>query len=441
MKRTIAFALALFVALSLAACAPAAQEPHTETDEKPVDNSAVELMNMVHYPEAIGFDDYDAQRSVRAQNELDERFIAAMQAFAFDTAVPVLGTTEGNANFSPVSLYLALSLGATGAKSETQKEMLSLLGVDDETTLREQCARLYRLLYTDNEIGKLKIANSLWLDGEIQGRAVNFKDEFCRGAADDFYASIFMADFSDEEAGRAMAKWVSDNTNGTLSPDFPPDPDKLMSILNTVYFYDEWIDAFHKDNTKPAVFHAAAGDVEADFMNRMTSGSFNRGESFTRAALGMKNRSRMVFILPDEGVSVYDLLANDTSVEMLFHGGTEEYGEITWSIPKFSYGCKYELADALRALGMATAFEPDAADFTGITDSPAWLSNVTQQTHIAIDERGVEASAYTELGYAGAGMPQGRADMILDRPFLFGIIDNTGAPLFMGVCADPTDRN
>lgn len=441
MIKCIAAMLALSLMFSLTACAPQAEGPDTADDpaaQKPMNESTVELMNLVHYPAAISYEDYDANRENREQNAVEDSFIAGMDAFAFNTAVAVLGTAKENANYSPLSLYLALALATVGAEGETRAEMLSLLGAEDEAQLRAQCARLYRLLYTDNEISKLKIANSLWLDDAVQGMPVNFKAVFLKAAAEDFYASAYSADFADEAAGRAMAAWVSENTNGTLSPVFEVDPNQIMSILNTVYFYDEWIDAFQEANTKPSTFHAAGGDVRADFMNRKTAAGFARGENFLRAGLNLKNHGQMVFILPDEGVNVYDLLTNDDAVRELFRGGTEDYGEVTWSVPKFAYGCKYDLADTLAALGMATAFDAETADFSGITDSPAWLSSVTQQTHIAIDEKGVEAAAFTELGFAGMGLPQGHADMILDRPFLYGIFAQSGTLLFMGVCADPT---
>jgi serpin B len=68
----------------------------------------------------------------------------------------------------------------------------------------------------------------------------------------------------------------------------------------------------------------------------------------------------------------------------------------------------------------------------------AFISNIQQKAHISIDENGVEASAYTEIAIAGAAMPEGRAEMILDRPFIYGIQSRYGDLLFIGVCNNPT---
>ena len=59
---------------------------------------------------------------------------------------------------------------------------------------------------------------------------------------------------------------------------------------------------------------------------------------------------------------------------------------------------------------------------------------------MAIDENGVEASAFTEIGMAGSALPVDRAEMILDRPFIFTITDRNGVVMFMGVINDPTQK-
>ena len=38
---------------------------------------------------------------------------------------------------------------------------------------------------------------------------------------------------------KKLAEWVSANTNGTLSLAIEIYPEQILSILNTVYFYDQ----------------------------------------------------------------------------------------------------------------------------------------------------------------------------------------------------------
>jgi serpin B len=69
----------------------------------------------------------------------------------------------------------------------------------------------------------------------------------------------------------------------------------------------------------------------------------------------------------------------------------------------------------------------------------AYITDVIQETHIGIDEDGVEATAYTQVNFFGAMPPNGRADMILDRPFIYGIITHDDTILFIGVCENPAE--
>ena len=100
-------------------------------------------------------------------------------------------------------------------------------------TLSTESGNLYRQLYKDNKIGKLKIANSLWLGNGTNDGLVRFKDSFIDNATKNFYASSYNVDFADIETGKAMGKWISENTNGTLSPKIKTKPDQIQSIINT----------------------------------------------------------------------------------------------------------------------------------------------------------------------------------------------------------------
>ena len=395
------------------------------------------IMDVV-YPKAYAFDDDDTLRKVREENPVDDSFIAAINDFSYKTGHLVLTDGGKNINYSPLSLYYALSIAASGAKSETEAELLDLLGIDDTQELSDQCGNLYRILYRDNEIGKLKIANSIWMDDDMKGEAILFKDDFVKNSAENFYASSFSVDFAGEETGKAMADWISTNTKGTLSPAIETNPEQILTILNTVYFYDQWINRFDKNKTAEDAFYLSNGsEVKSDFMNQtFVSARFTKGKGFTRAGLSLKNAGQMVFILPDQGVSAYDLVTSPEQMKEIFEGGEGYNGEVVWKIPKFSFSSKLSMTDVLKNLGVSSAFTTEA-DFTGITDHMAYITGVLQETHIAIDEDGVEASAFTQIDYAGSAMPEGRAEMILNRPFIYGIIAQNRSLLFVGVCENP----
>ncbi len=73
-----------------------------------------------------------------------------------------------------------------------------------------------------------------------------------------------------------------------------------------------------------------------------------------------------------------------------------------------------------------------------MTENFIFASNINQQTYISIDEKGVEASAFTKMDLATSGAPNdNEIKMILNRPFIFAITNNSGAILFIGICHNP----
>ena len=100
------------------------------------------------------------------------------------------------------------------------------------------------------------------------------------------------------------------------------------------------------------------------------------------------------------------------------------------------------MVSSLKKLGVNRAFS-DQADFSNLTDIPAYVSSVAQEGHIGLDENGVEASAYTKVDImAMSALPDpavvGELDFNLDRPFLYEIKSKQGAVLFLGMCGDPS---
>lgn len=392
------------------------------------------------YPESLKFEDFDGRRKVSDENPVDKKFLESVKDFSFNTASKVLEDGSENVLYSPLSLYYALAICGAGSKGETEKELLDLLGVKDKDYLAEQSGNLYRLLYRDSEIGKIKIANSLWLDDEVNGMSYTYDKEFLKSIADEYYSSVYSVDFEDENTGDLIGYWINSNTQGGFDYNYVPNNLEAMRVINTIYLYDEWVDRFSKSKTKKDDFNIDDNTkVSCDFMNR-TYGShaFHKGEGFTRSSLSLKEAGRMIFILPDKDVDIKQIVSDPDALRKALFEGDNTMGEVVWKLPKFSFGNSIDLVESLEKLGIKNIFS-SKANFTGFTDGPLWISNITQNTHIGIDEKGVEAKAFTEICYAGECPPQDRADMILDRPFLYALTGMGNNVYFIGVCKNPIE--
>jgi len=121
--------------------------------------------------------------------------------------------------------------------------------------------------------------------------------------------------------------------------------------------------------------------------------------------------------------------------------GTQTITPVTLGLPRWNTATAVALADPLRALGLVAAFDPDRADFQGMTTAERlFLGAVQHQADISVDEAGTEAAAATAASMQATAAPAAPpVEVVVDRPFLFFIRDvATGAVVFLGRVADPS---
>ena len=409
------------------------------------------LVDMKDLNNAVYIEDEEAfAERIRLKEEsiVEEAFPQAVLGFS-QKAAPLLLGQEENGCFSPLSLYYALALAGSGSQGETQEEFLEVLCAPDLEWLEDQAGRCYRQLYQDNDQATLTIANSLWLQ-----KGYPFVQTFLDNAGEDYFASLFSGDFRDPQLGRDVSQWISDNTQGLLAPELEFDKATRLAVVNALYFRTTWMNEFDPQRTSPQEFTRADGSaVTADFMHadgQWTSAWI--GENYTIASMGLSSQGVAFFVLPEEGASPQELLEDPDFWEGLgqfLDGGA--YTKVNWSVPKFTVDSQYQLEAMLPQLGFDTACDPEAADFSGISEvERLTLSQTSHGVHFAIDEEGIEAAAYTATGMSGSsGPPPKEIDMVLDRPFLYGVTAFTSTQeaknskvdstlLFLGACGDPT---
>lgn len=417
MKRKL-LSCTLALVLGLTACAPAGSSAASASPA-----AAPE------YPKALSFDDYEGRWAVREEYPVSDGLWESLSDFSARSASLALGGRSDNALYSPVSLWFALALCAESAQGETRAALLDALGLSEDAAAGAKA--LYNNLYQDNEMGALKPSLSLWVNEKFPV-SQNFLDQ----AAEDFYAHSYLCDFSDAATGEAMGGWLKEATGGLLGGQaVETDPETLMTLFSALYYSDQWIDEFQKDRNTEGDFHNADGSVSrAEYMNRTySSHGWRSGEGWLSTGLGLKNGSAMYFVLPDEGVAPGDLLADrETLAEILAQNGDGGWGEVVLQVPKFQVSDSLDLKDTVTGLGAGIVFDGEQADFSNLSEEALCLSSVKQETTLSIDEKGVTAAAFTQIDYAGAAPPDGRAELILDRPFLFFVTVGS-VPLFVGM--------
>lgn len=394
------------------------------------------------YPEKTSFNDH------RERIAPSSEFLNSLESFTFKSSSVILSDEKLNKNqlYSPISLYMALALAADSASGSTREEIINTLSMNnmDLSTINQQSGILFRYLYFDNGNNHLNLANSLWLSKHIK-----FKKDFLDSAAKDYYAYSYSVDFSSDETSKQISQWISHFTGGKLGNEKAnekADPNTVFELINTVHFYDTWQDKFDSSATAKDKFYMADGNnVKCDFMNMTSLGKpYANLNNCTVSSLYFQNGYDMIFILPDKGISPYDIIKDPNllsgAVNALYSENREN-GKVIFKIPKFKFYADMDLKNMLINMGMSKAFDKNLSDFSNISDTkPLYISKVKQSDYIAVNEKGCEAAASTEIRGATAVKSDGYAEMILNRPFIFAITDSRKVPLFIGVVNNPLSK-
>jgi serpin B len=384
------------------------------------------------------FDKWSEERRQRnltlknAKNQLSHFFIEGTQ-------IALTGTSDENRVYSPANLYIALAMAAEQSDGQSRQQILDYLGVSDLTALRAQVGAMWETQYLEGEYEKLALANSVWLDNSVR---------YDQNVMDDLsyhhYASVYQHDLQSDSAGHAIRTWLNENTGNLLEDavdNISLNPDTLFALYSTIYFQSKWSSEFNPDSNTTELFFSEGAPFLTTYMNKKKEQMYYFwGESFGALQLSLRNGSSMWFILPDEGKTVEDVLAEGSFMELVM----ADYGEENWpcqkyvkvnlSVPKFDVRSQVDLKDELTALGITDVFDSTRSDLSAV--SGGYLTDVNQAARVVIDENGVVAAAYTEMLCGAAAPPEEIIDFKLNRPFLF-VIEKEEIPLFAGVVNAP----
>ena len=401
---------------------------------------------------AVAEADYPKYEWVYRGDEMDPICQRLSGFFTRSMQQTLSGAAGNNQTYSPVNLYMALSVVAELTEGETRQQILDAVGAGSIELLRTQTNTLWNACYYDDKDQAL-LANSIWLDQDL-----NYTQSVMDTLAENYYTSVYLGDFGSDKTNKAIVSWLNDQTGGLLknsTQNINLDPATVLAVYSTVFYRAMWTQRseFSPSNNENGIFHTPSGDVDVTYMNKkLYQTNYYWGEDYGAVSLGLRDGSQMWFILPDADKTVDDVLAAGEYAQMLLsaYGPNQpeenhKYMKVNLSVPKFDIQASGDLKEDVQALGITNIFDPGKSDFSAsVKTDPGsfppfvYLEAVNQATRVAIDEEGVTAASYIEMPGAGAAMPPEEIiDFVLDRPFLFVIANRYGIPLFAGVVNEP----
>ena len=369
--------------------------------------------------------------------------------FALELYSKLAAEEDGNLFFSPLSIRAALAMTYAGARGDTANEMAEVLRFSlAQEKLHPAMGRMLGALAAAKDC-EVSIANSLWGHESYPFRA-GFVDLL--GA--EYGAPLTKVDFvgAPEAARKRINDWVGERTRGRIRNILTPgsiNRDVRLVLVNAIYFFGKWALKFDKRGTQDAPFHlAGGGEVQVKMMCRWGEYRYFAGNGFQGLAIPYRGGElEMLVLLPAKpgGVGGLGRSLGDGKLREVTKGLRKQ--EVVLYLPKFELTCAFELNGVLKKMGMVKAFDPAAADLTGMTDEaalkemlPLFVSKALHKAFVRTDEEGTEAAAATAVIAEPVAVEERPEPVVFrcDRPFIFLIgTRRTGSILFMGRVMNP----
>jgi serpin B len=363
----------------------------------------------------------------------------------------------GNLCVSPTSIALALAMTRAGAEGQTATEMDKVLRSFGSDGQASEIVALLAALKADNyteegedengndvqvQKARLDLANATFTQQRLP-----VEQAFLDALSSRFSSGMYLVDYQkDAEAARKVINdWVYDHTQGRIPQILSPgdvDPSTLIALVNAMYLQAHWAKEFDPASTKSLPFTRSDGSrVSVPTMASEDDWGYASGKGWRAVDLPYAGYTMsMTIIVPDDMASFVAGL-NAASLATIWK--SEKKYDVTLTLPRFKADSHFDLASHLAAMGMPTAFDPNTADFSGITgDRSIYIGKVIHQANIDVDETGTTAAAATVVvgkGMIGEPDPIPSVTFHVNQPFLFLIHDKaTGAVLFAGRIDDPS---
>jgi len=376
---------------------------------------------------------------------------AADAAFGADM-YQMLAEDAADTVFSPASVASALRMALAGARGQTAAELARALRLNGSERPEDVAASGLYFASAWRGAGSggpgsasgggsggpaiFRAPNTVWVQSGLPLRA-GFTSQLSHAAATSGDADFATA----PEAARAeINRVIAEQTEGKITGLLPSGAVTALTRLvlaSAVYLKASWTQPFPENATASAPFYPDGPDGPAltvPMMRLTASQAYLRGDGYQAVLLPYRDISlAMAVVLPDGPLAALRPKVAAAGLGALLAGTAGH--RVALSLPRFRLESAYNLIPVLRRLGVAAAFGDDA-DFSGITEAgPLRIGAVAHKAYIDVDEHGTEAAAATALAMTALAVLRAPppVTMIVDRPFLFAIIDTaTGLPVFLG---------
>lgn len=396
-------------------------------------------------------DEKAMKAAVAARGEELSRLASVSSEFAADLLRAVRADGEkGNVFFSPSSVHSALAMARVGAAGPTRDELGHVMRIHRTAGKESVTDQTFKTFAEALEL-EAKAPRQQWVPEDAQPLVLTqaaalwaSKDSGLKATASETLSRFFsspttLMDFAKpEKTASAINAWASDHTRKRITHvvDTKDIPGSGLILTTAIYFKASWWEMF--DRCEDMVFKSGGKSKKVATMTNERTFAYTKIKDGQVAWIPYYGQAEMMVVLPDEGK--FEQVIAGLKLDAI---KKEQPGvPVIVTMPLFSLESNLQLAKPLRRMGLSSAMDPSAADFTGFTDvKPTYIDKVLHIANCDVDEKGTEAAAVTALimvtGAPAQQEPPKPIRFTADRPFVFFIRHNSGVVLFAGVVNDP----
>ncbi|XP_039601153.1 probable serpin E3 [Polypterus senegalus] len=384
----------------------------------------------------------------KATGDLQEKFKEMNIEFAINF-YQMLKETKNNSNviISPAGISVSMGLLQIGAKRNTFSQLEDVLGynINDHRVL-DYLQKMYDGLNNSSQAGILQLLSAVFIH-----RDAVISPAFVQQLSSWANSSLQRTDFSQpDQTHRQINQWVKSHTGGevtdVISCEHIGSALAQIAIVSALHFKSTWRKQFSFTNTQNLPFITADGStIKVPMMYQAAEVNFGQFKTPAEQRLTvlelpfLANEVSLFLVLPtDRKISL--ALIEPCITARAISQWTSGLSKIKLDVflPRFIIKNKFNLKTALFALGIKDLFDPNKADFGGISEQDSlYVSEAIHEAEIEITEHGTKASSATAMVL----LKRSRAPLFkADRPFFFLLRHaSTGSILFIGRVQNPVE--
>lgn len=363
------------------------------------------------------------------------------------------GVNTKNIIISPVSVWNLLALLSEGAEGETLDEILKVMNVQNQGSIRDNYKQLQQTTSANSSGLEVSSAQFMFTNKDRPVRR-DFEHSIQTYYGEQLFEAL---DFnSSPEAVKAsydhINEVVSNATRGQIPKAVHPRDinEARLVLLSVLFFKGDWTFPFNRSLTTNAPFYDEQEKIVATVPMMFQKAvlpfaAFRELEAqIVELPYGRDRHLSMLVILPRKGVALSEIISRLArfSMEEIFRElkqVADEYedDEVEVYLPQFQITNDLHLDRPLYDMGVRRALNKGAAQFNKIAED-IFVNTIIQKSRIVVNEEGTIAAASTAAIFVNKATPP---RFVANRPFAFLIVDKrVNQVLYTGQVRNPADR-